>query len=101
MASRETSQKQMSPVAASSLLAVIAFGYILYRHSDPLRAILIAAGVFAAGFWIIYRGKALVAQKKRENLQTEPASPVGGTATGEQHSVIDPDNPYASPTHSD
>ena len=62
-------QQQMSPLAASSLLAAIVLGYVFYSTSDVLRASMISAIAFLGPYWVMSRGQAMEAKRAKLDKQ--------------------------------
>lgn len=57
--------KQMSPLSGGVFAFVAVFGFILYKHHDIVRALLVGAAGFAAAFGVMSIGMYLERRNKK------------------------------------
>jgi hypothetical protein len=58
--------KQMSPLSGGAFLGTIAFAFILYKHHDIVRALLVGGAGFAGAYWVMWAGEYLGRRGKKK-----------------------------------
>ncbi|QDT99255.1 hypothetical protein [Gimesia aquarii] len=59
--------KQMSPITGGALLGLIAFGFILYRSHDFIRALIVGVVVCIGIFGVMWAGQYLERRNKKKS----------------------------------